>query len=326
MANELDKELDLDENEDQFNGDGEEFDDDFSSAFDGDDDDNDNAGEKANKKKTDKKEKDEQDADDSGNDEDGENDSGGNDDKDGKGKSALELAEQRATEKDNQQTSEKNQTLKPEDTQSQANQTKATAANQDKQKSSVNTILEGLSEDRRNKINGALEVIPELYEVLDLILEQSGSNTKQESPEERRTREDAIAREAVARAKETEEKERLREDLAVTNFWLNLTRKKSNAMEISDSKEFQEWVKKQSSGINKLAMSLDPEDAILVLNAYEENCAKEKAKEIDNYTEAKRDKKKSLQKAVLKGGNRGKNADNEKDDFASGFDADDNEE
>jgi len=70
---------------------------------------------------------------------------------------------------------------------------------------------------------------------------------------------------------------------------------------ILESKEWQEWLPKQSKGVREhLALSLDPEDGIKVLDLFKEDQARAKAAEFDKAAKDKKDKKDQLHSHTMR--------------------------
>lgn len=245
---------------------------------------------------------------------------------------ALELAENRAKElKKNEpelkleNKSDKAEKQEPAKKETEAETEAKADAEKDKAKktpapSSFRDVIALADEGKQKVLKKALNDFPELEGVFDTIFDKLGQNAiKPEAPEKKPVDEPKVEKElekAAASEKDTSELEQSR-------FMLGLAEKMPDAVQIANDEKFHTWLGDQSAGIQKLAGSFDVDDALMVLNAYKEGTAAEKAKTVDEGSIRK--KKNDLHKTTIKGAVP-KSKDKSKDDFSSGFDLDDDED
>lgn len=78
--------------------------------------------------------------------------------------------------------------------------------------------------------------------------------------------------------------------LAQLYFQNELLERMPDALKIARSKDYQEWINKQSPAIQALNRSLNPEDALKVLNYYKEDMAKKRVEKHDAEAKKKAEK------------------------------------
>lgn len=83
-------------------------------------------------------------------------------------------------------------------------------------------------------------------------------------------------------------------------YWENLREEHPDAWKINQSKEFNDWLNNQSDKIKRLAVSPDPENGILVLDAYKKTIADTNAAKHDDAAGARKKRKDDLHKHSLK--------------------------
>ncbi|MFA5187352.1 MAG: hypothetical protein WC551_12810 [Patescibacteria group bacterium] len=114
----------------------------------------------------------------------------------------------------------------------------------------------------------------------------------------------------------------LQAQVANMEFWQGVTEKHPDARTIAASKEFWDWMNKQSPGIQVLRTSLNVENGVAVMDAYKESAAKAAKSGADKEATAAKNAKDNLHKETLREkktaeeGGKGKD-----DDFDSGFNA-----
>jgi len=92
----------------------------------------------------------------------------------------------------------------------------------------------------------------------------------------------------------------IQQQLEIDWYWREVERQHPDAWKIDQTPEFREWLNGQPMRIKRLAVDPDPENGILVLDAYKETIAKKKAAEHDDAAGASKKRKDDLHKGTLR--------------------------
>ena len=108
--------------------------------------------------------------------------------------------------------------------------------------------------------------------------------------------------------------------LAQLYFQNELLERMPDALKIARSKDYQEWINKQSPAIQALNRSLNPEDALKVLNYYKEDMAKKRVEKHDAEAKKKAEKiNKVLSYTARSKPKKSKTVVEPEDEFAAAF-------
>ena len=247
-----------------------------------------------------------------------------------KAPTALELAEKRAKELEDGELEAKpedkaDKTEKPDKKDDEPEKKPEDKAEDKPKKAPASSpFRDGIAQADKGQqkvLKKALKDFPELEGVFDVIFDKLIQNAVKPEDEGKITPEVELKKEPEAekQAEKVAAPETDNSELEQSRFMLSLVEKMPKAVQIANDEKFHDWLDKQSVGIQKLASSANVDDALMVLNAYKESTAAEKAKTIDEGSN--REKKNALHKTTLKSAVP-KAKDKAKDDFSSGFDAD----
>ena len=247
-----------------------------------------------------------------------------------KAPTALELAEKRAKELEDGELEAKpedkaDKTEKPDKKDDEPEDKADDKPKKAPASSPFRDVIAQADEGQQKVLKKALKDFPELEGVFDVIFGKLVQNAVKPEDEGKITPEAELKKEPEdeKQAEKVTAPETDNSELEQSRFMLSLVEKMPEAVQIANDEKFHDWLDKQSVGIQKLAGSANVDDALMVLNAYKESNAAEKAKAIDEGSN--REKKNSLHKTTLKSAVP-KAKDKAKDDFSSGFDADDDED
>ena len=148
---------------------------------------------------------------------------------------------------------------------------------------SIDDLTDEMGDEAKQGLNDLFEEFPDLK----LLMNKINDNNRFKAPETPKSKEKP----------QVSEKEQL--DLEEGRFWTTLITKRPDAEDISDSASFKNWLKKQSVGVRKMAGSLNVDDAISVLDAYD--AAKKRTSDLKKKKEETNNKKKSLKSTLVEG-------------------------
>ena len=148
---------------------------------------------------------------------------------------------------------------------------------------SLDNLTDEMDDEAKQGLNDLFEEFPDLK----LLMNKINDNNRSKAPEKPKSKEKP----------QVSEKEQL--DLEEGRFWTTLITKRPDAEDISDSASFKNWLKKQSVGVREMAGSLNVDDAISVLDAYD--AAKKRTADLKKKKEETNNKKKSLKSTLVEG-------------------------
>lgn len=166
----------------------------------------------------------------------------------------------------------------------------------------IDDIIKGLDEEDQADFKEIFLDFPALKNVLEKINEKAKAKVKPE-----------------VNSKDEEKKAQHQENLESGRFWGSLIKERPDARDVSNSKEFQTWLDSQDRGLQALADSLNKDDALLVLDAYD--ATKARAEEKRQELKVKKEAKKEVKKSLISGDKKAsgvKKASNE-DEFQDAF-------
>jgi chemotaxis protein histidine kinase CheA len=175
--------------------------------------------------------------------------------------------------------------------------TPAPAAEQKSVALTLDAVLDSFDKDEKEGVSDFLNDFPELKKLMAKVLEKATGQAAPAKPQEAppaAAAEQKPAEDAAASAA-SEEAERL-------GLLVACEKKLPGSIVIVESKDFQEWIGKQSAGIQKLANSGDVETSVTIIQAFKETRAKTAAGEVDKAKAEARQKAAALHKSTAKPG------------------------
>jgi hypothetical protein len=182
---------------------------------------------------------------------------------------------------------------------------------------SLDDLTDGLSDDLKKDLEEIYQDFPSLKAVLEKVNDNAQGKLKDFIEKQSAKKEKKAPKQELKTTKDDLKKDT--QDLVEGRFWTDLLVKRPEAKEVSGSKKFQNWLNAQPDSVQNLANSLNVDDAISVLNAYD---ASQKAAKAKRDAEKKKlDDKNELNKTTITGDKKstGSKSEGSGDEFEDAF-------
>jgi len=178
-----------------------------------------------------------------------------------------------------------------------------------------------VSGDEKKRLQDTLESYPEIGKIAAMVArELVGRQTVKVTTPEDYIGQDEVKAQFEKYAETQKVLVGIQAEMSERRYFDSIEKEVPGARAIAGSDKFSGWLDGQSVGINTLANSGDPEDAVAVLKAFKEYEVRAAAKVVDEKASKKKAKVDAGMKKVVKTTS-SKTAGDNKDDFNAGFDS-----